>query len=373
MADVVRQSQQLRAKQQEALSGQPINLFSDNARIFNREGYSVERRTETLGNASFGSSVNYTFPKGFIGGAHLEVTLAAPASGNYTNLVGLSVVDQLTVKGGEDLTQFGHRQVLRHMFQKIEKNDQDLLIQSVGGASGFNAGTVACPLMLPWSAWSTGLKYVPVPIDNRGDSALRLDLAFTAGDDLLDAGASTASLTKVDIVYYVYTPDDSMMPQIPVYHGVGFQTVRSAPIATGVLSNIDVRSFTQIISEMGVQCSLVSDWTTAHDYFVDQEDLSTLRLQINGSEYWKMTSKNGLLLDSIVLGGLKESAYGNELMIPFGGAGDSGHHHLGGLDAGELQSFKVELTHVAGADAYIDVVAECNQTFKVEGGAWRKC
>lgn len=373
MSDVVRESQRHNFDSQRELSGVELDFFAGNTRGFNKQGYSVSRNEMVLTNLTLGATVEVAMPDGFIGAAHLETTWDGPGAGTYCDLLGMAVVDTLRVRGSKVLCEFDHRQALKHIYGKLGANEQNLLVELSGGATGYTGGsTLATPLLLPWSPWTHGLEYVPQPIDNRFGSKLNIRIGLISEPETLAIGSNTPALTEAKLIYYTYTPDSDVSP-VPVYHGVGYQTIRSQEIASGDQANVDISALNRVVSEMGVQCSFASYWSTTHQFFDDQSDIDQMVVRLAGRKYFELSSRNGALMDGMVLAGAKANSLGQELIVPFGGAGDSLHHHTGGLNASHVYSMVLTLTHSAGAPVYIDVVAKELLSLKVTGSGWEPC
>jgi hypothetical protein len=373
MSDVVRESQRHNFDNQRDLSGAEFDFFAGNNRGFNKQAYAVSRNEMVLTNLTLGSTVEVALPDGFIGSAHLETTWAGPGAGTYCNLLGMAVVDTLRVRGAKVLCEFDHRQALKHIYGKLESNEQNLLVELSGGATGYTGNsTIVTPLLLPWSPWVHGLQYVPQPIDNRFGSKLNLRIGLVGELETLAVGGNTPALSECKLIYYTYTPDADV-PPVPVYHGVGYQTIRSQEVASAAEANIDISALNRVVSEIGIQCSFVTDWTTAHEYFEDQADINQMVVRLAGRKYFELSSKAGALMDGMVLAGAKANSLGQELIVPFGGAGDSLHHHTGGLNASHVYSMVLTVKHASGASSYIDVVAKELLSMKVTGSGWEPC
>lgn len=326
----------------------------------------------------FGQWTEYELPFGYLGDVYISAALGALSSGNYTTYPGLVLIDEVELRSGSNILQsFRYRPVVRALMSKMD-NKAVSLLQTVSGGASFASGNVVCPIPLFWTRFGTAFNDNPTPLNTHlASTKLKLRVKFQSAANVSDAGATTGSPTiSTKLYYYNFHTESGLRAshidgkEDYVYPGSDWQTLpQSASTAAGSAATLDASSFYGSLAEIYVSNTLVSNVDTAKDYLLDEGDIDTIKLQIDGRDYWVSEQEESIEYDNLVLAENRGATgtFGDPVVIPFGIAYDH-HHYSGSLHMDSVNKMSVIVNHSSGAACYFDISARVHAHWMLSGG-----
>lgn len=198
-----------------------------------------------------GEKVQFSIPKSsYIGDLAIEFNFAAPSSGNYTTYVAMSAIErvQLLSQDGNEQHAYNYDNVMSHLLSTMSQSEADTILQHAGGTA-HNAGRCAAPIPTFFGTMANGGKsVVPLPVHLLSGN-LELEVFLRSGANILDAGASVASLTSMRLWYLHYNAADVQRSMHKasitdfVWKSVDWQTLTNQAVTASTPVSIDISGF----------------------------------------------------------------------------------------------------------------------------------
>lgn len=339
--------------------------------------------------AAFGTDIEFSLPTNagvYLGELVLETDLGDLSSGNYCYYPGLALIDQMElIHNGQTIQDFSYAPVMHSLLSRHDREYVDEILDAAGGTS-HASGKVVSPIPVFWSRLANEGKYrPPFPAwlgNGGGNLVLRLKLRALA--DLVDSGATAGSPTISMKLYYHKVMTTSKLNEKHKslygdgnfnYQGMDFQTYKSAAVTTVTNTDLDVKLFRYNIAHIDVHDKLVSNWDTEHRYFINEEDITVLKVIIDGEDFYKLES--GPLVKYVKLINGAEHAPANTTLgapatIPFAITATSGGNFTGAFNGDKKSSLTLNVTHAGGDDAYIVAVSHYYMHVILRNGTFQR-
>lgn len=334
----------------------------------------------------------------FIGDISFETTLGAAGSGTYSSYPGInSVTDVLIKSGANNISDtYKYRQAMAHILSIAPLDVIDLILAAAGGSLPSAATVCYGPLPLPWSSFKhsdTDEMYAfPLCCTQSG---LQIELTAETLANLYASGGSSGSFTNLQLVYWEYVADTQTVQMVQkqlseldsngnikslgskfVYKGVDYKSpVDKSSVTTATSTAIDMTGqmpgdcFMIIVSLF-----LASDWTTAHNYYLEKTaaNISALTLTVGQDSLYSADSSNEIANDQLAGNACRNGTHatlGRPIKLVFGGSCDP-HDWTGSVPLTSKTTFKLQLTHDLGADGYVNVTGVNNAIYRIQNGAF---
>lgn len=328
--------------------------------------------------AAMGQTIVFDLPTaGMIGEMYLETTLAAPtSSGNYTQYVGLCIPERIEIlNGSKVLHDYDYVTAMRMCMSELPDNQVATILRAAGG-TGLNAGTVCSPIPTFWSRLlHHGNRSRPL-LAAKLNGKLQVRVTMRAAADILDASASATDFTSAQLVYFEMSTDDStfesMVNEPYVYKSVDIETNILNVVATATATDIDLSGERHDVVSLTAFLTLVSNYTTAHDYLVNLAP-TAVKLTLDGRSVCDYSGALQIDFDSAFVLGEKNMHAGLDSVQPFRanwalaaeGAEGGNQHQIGSLPLQAVNKTVLTITHAAGANAYCDVAFKVHRTYSI--------
>lgn len=321
---------------------------------------------------------------GYVGDMYLRVQLPAPAAGNYCAYPGLAIIDRVLIRNAtETLMEYDYATVMQYILNKLDDETRLKVFELAGGAALGAAQEVICPIPAFWSALGSekGESMHPVAA-HLLNSPIEVQCTFRPLASLGAVGwTPPAGFTAVTFTTMEFATSDALRFQHQgsassfMYKGIDFQTNTANVVPSATATRIDVSSFNGSIRDMLVANNLVTDITTAHDFYACQP-IDTWHLSIDGQRYLEAFSRQQIEYEQLVSGhstrnstaGLNEPDF-----LPLGYRLDmSQRDYVGALSVDDVNDLRLEVQHSSGADTQVSVLARVDAKYVIERGHLHK-
>jgi hypothetical protein len=381
MSDIILQSQERHSAKFLSTPNQ-TDLMAPDTHMSHVSGLSKEvLYTTAIGSEGYGQFLEFELPYGYLGTVYLESNIGTLSSGNWTTYPGLSLIDEIELRSGSNVLQsFRYGPVIRYLMSHQDSKTVDML-KNVSGGTSHASGKVISPIPCFWTKFANPLSSHMPPLNTHlCSSKLRLRIKVRSASDIADAGATVGSPSISTRLYYENFHPSSELRGVHIdekdsylYPGSDFQTrPQSSAIATATSTTLDCSSFFGSLAELVVSHTLVSNVDTAHDLLVDEGDITDVKVQIDGRDYFHIESNPAIEFEqwSQGLTGIT-ATFGDPVIVPFSAYKDT-QNYAGSLEMDSVNKLNLIVTHTAGANCYVDVSAVTSTFWSVVSGNFKR-
>jgi len=355
-----------------AIQGTALHLLNP-GKLFHQEGnltheyIDVQPASGTIG---FGNTVTLHLPKesGSNGENFLVMSAADPSSGNYTEALGLNVIESIEYRCGSEIVvpQINYEYVMNYCLNTMSSAKRERIISLSDNPAG--GGNIIVPIWSPWSSLLNQGTFAPLNMKALSDYIV-VKIKFRSGTACLAAGASgPGALTGQYWSQYYY----SNVPATTnwVQKGISFRPGGSVALSAGADNRFNL---TQLqgshVAAIFPLCVSNADTTANLRYRL--QSLDTMKLFVDSklheefpnyafSRYVQMIHRDYELNDSEILGGNSDDA----LFITFGKYSD--RNNFGALVVN--QGRHVDLVVNSPAAATVVAIGICHSTYAIVNG-----
>lgn len=318
--------------------------------------------------------VVFDIPKtGYIGEMAIEFNLAAPSAGNYTDYVGICMIDRLTLlsQSGNELHDYDYVSVLQSIMATLP-DECRRTIREAAGSTGFGGpGRVICPVPYFGSKLAhRGQPQAPLP-SHMLQGKMRLEVNLKTLANILDAGASGGGLTSMRLWYLHYNASDEQRQRHfnnrsgYKYKSVDWQTnINNAH--TGAATNYDISGFHGSLNSLYIMNKSQANKDTANDYYV-LSTITDMRVLADGDQLYDVDSANSqLLLGYLHNRQYDDNTFGDGVSVNFGYADPSNKNseYVGSLHLNDVNQLEID-SLVGVASSYIDIVGSFDVEYTI--------
>jgi hypothetical protein len=386
MADHVIRTQERHGRQHREASVGQVDPFQPQSHVVPISEVAYETRYVTpIGTEAFGSTIEFHLPlNAMLGEVWLHTALGAMTSGNYADYAGSNLIDRVELRSGNNmLMDFGYAPVLSVIQSRMTSEARTEFKAALGGAS-MASGNVISPLPMFWTKCANSYQEPsPPPLNsNLASSKLVLRIKLRTAAQIAAAGATVGSPTLSCRLYFqelVCTPalrnEQIAAASSYLYSGYDWESIESRfTVATATSTVMDISDIHGSIAELFFLDTLVTDVSTAHEYLNVQNDISALKLLLDNKEYQVIEYKENLRYEQLLMAGRQgiDSDWGAPVSMQLGLGYDGPAAWTGGLERSALNKLNAQITHGAGANCYVNVVARCKAYWSLQGGAFTR-
>lgn len=309
----------------------------------------------------------------------MELSLGTLTSGNWCNYPVIASITDVQLLDGEDiLMQYNYRQVMKYVLAHRNGIERESLLANAGGTS-FASGKCIAPIPLFFSKWiAKFVQKMPFFASHKLANPLLLRITLDQAANLAANGATvgTPTISGEFHVLSAYKVSGATDPDANwnTYQSYDFESKLGTVVATGAATtDVNLNTFKGNIESLMLCNELVTDLTTAHDYF-KSKPIDTCILKVGSDLTWyKANCALDFDYDALALGSSagNNSVLGDPLFIPFG-VEDDPRAFTGAFNNRANEDLIASVSQSQGSNTQTQITAIKNAYFKVEGGRLKK-